>query len=107
MRRGWRYPRRPRNSMDAPAAHVFPWRALYFKHGCRSCGAVGEFPLRSSGSSVQLFLMCRKCLGLPSVQKRMIQQNLTVDTLSLEGRRLLRQPTKQRRGLRHSFALRR
>ncbi|CAI5463602.1 unnamed protein product [Closterium sp. Yama58-4] len=43
-RKGWKPPRRPRGQTEVSSFR--PWRSLFFRHACRSCGGKGEFIAR-------------------------------------------------------------
>ncbi|CAI5962418.1 unnamed protein product [Closterium sp. NIES-65] len=43
-RKGWKPPRRPRGQTELSSFR--PWRSLFFRHACRSCGGKGEFIAR-------------------------------------------------------------
>ncbi|KAK9829433.1 hypothetical protein WJX72_005849 [[Myrmecia] bisecta] len=97
----WVQPRMPRGA--AAVTRHFPWRSLYRQHACRACGNLGEFPVRRSHAGSLKFLLCKGCLGLDWVQKRLQaaegQAGLCVDLVGITGKRLLRKlPKKRNRG---------
>lgn len=63
------------------------------QHACRACGGIGVFPCRHGlgvmrGNSC-LFLICKRCSQLASVQRRLVQDGLHVDLFGLSGQKLL------------------
>lgn len=96
----WVLPRKPRG--EAAQQHHFPIRALYRRHACKSCGEVGEFPVRSGHTAGTkqapiVFLICKKCAKFPTVQRRLVEASLYVDLMSISGtKRLLVKASRQR-----------
>ncbi|KAL3161512.1 hypothetical protein ABBQ32_010385 [Trebouxia sp. C0010 RCD-2024] len=96
----WVLPRKPRG--EAAQQHHFPIRALYRRHACKGCGELGEFPVRSGHTAGTkqapvVFLICKKCAKLPSVQSRLVDASLYVDLMSISGtKRLIEKGSRQR-----------
>lgn len=95
-RHRWSYPRRPRGPDTLKRA--FPWRHLYRQHACRACGNYGEFVTRHvfNAPHVQPFLLCKPCTQAKGVQIKLISLNMTVDTIGLSGKNLLRKRPKHK-----------
>eukprot|EP00884_Botryococcus_braunii_P004063 jgi/Botrbrau1/13658/Bobra.0292s0008.2 len=98
MASGWKMPRRPRG-IAAGFKH-FPWRSLYWRHSCVSCGEAGQFVVRRCHDGCQLYLICRGCIGEPKARARLQAEFLYVDLFSIEGHRLLRKRSVRTKGRR-------
>ncbi len=77
------------------------WRRTYLQHACRFCSEVGEFPVRASGllrNCAMKFLICKHCVETNArAHDALVSESLSVDLVSIYGRKLLRKERKRKR----------